>query len=779
MSVVILLIIVGLVYLFVQSQREKRPVSRLPERPSRSRPMGAARSDRSTRSDDTRSGASYTIRVSVEDVLQTGDRVPTAKPEDCWVPPGQSSTVQGRTIARGMIYVGRGLRDGRGWRTERALIDPQLPATTGSAEPLSYWPCYSDLTPPQRGRYLDWLAAGAEDPAIDLGYVFIYFYGLERRYFFDGVPDAERGAILAEVRRLHDLYRSNGSFDGYASAFIGAAAVMRPGGRLYETAPTLARRWEPDLPLKLALGQAAVDGIPIPAGWALLWLYQDPETSLRTPATRCPDEVRALFCQRYAERFGEGLVVKPNKTPLRVRYRAASGGFEVAVDAGDLPDLTALKRPLNQLRPLLDACVDDLDAYSRFVGRHPEKRGTREAIGLLPGPLAAERLDSLDDPFVAWVRDEIRGGERTAVDGGELARRWVESEARLTKAGALRKRDAEALAGFLDLLGLGVEPDVRRSGESPRKGRHAILFRRQHDESADEPATASEAYHAAEVVLTLLATVAHADDEVTEAERSRMFDHVRDGLALGPGETERLAARLDYLLHNPPTLRGMEQAVAERLTPEARRTAADLALLTAVADGRFDPAESRVLEKIYGVLGLDPAAIYTDLHALQSGGAEPPVVRPAEGGATGYAVPRPPEERPAAEGPAGAFELDMDLVRAKLADTQKASTLLAGVFVDEDEPPSTTETGTEGTPLTTTFTGLDDAHAALLRTLVAQAEWPRDEYEAAAAEQGLMPGGALETINEWAFESVDDALLEDGNPLLVYLDVWNDLSADA
>ena len=213
--------------------------------------------------------------------------------------------------------------------------------------------------------------------------------------------------------------------------------------------------------------------------------------------------------------------------------------------------------------------------------------------------------------------------------------------------------------------------------------------------------------------------------------------------------------------------------------PNARRQAADLALLTAVADGHFDPAESRVLEKIYSVLDLDPAAIYTDLHALQYGGSEPPVVRPAEGGVTGYRVPGPPEEPRAEKAISDGLELDMDLVRAKLADTQKASTLLAGVFVDESEPPSTTGTGREGAPLTANFRGLDKAHARLLQTLVARAEWPRDQYEAAAAEYGLMPGGALETINEWAFERMDEALIEDGAPLLVYLEVWNDHCANA
>lgn len=754
MSTLLLIVIAGLLYLLVKGRREKAATPRFQGRPRQ--PLTS-------------------IRASVEDALWTEDQRQAVRPEDCWVPPDQPRTVQGRTIERGMVYVGRGLRDGNGWQTERSLIDPNLKATRGPTGPLGYWPCYSDLEAPQRGRYLDWLASGAEDPTIDIGYVFVYFYGLERRFFFDRAPDAERAPILNEVNRLHDLYQNNGSFDGYARAFMEAAAAMRPEGRLYEAAPALARSWVPSLAVQVALGQAAIDGVPIPADWALLWLYQDPETSLRTPATRCPDEVRVLFRQHYAARFGEGLLVKPNKTALEARYRGAGGGFEVALDVGDLPNVTALRRPLNQLRPLLDRCVDDLDTYSRFIGRHPDKRGTRQAVGLLPAPLATERLETLDDPFVTWVRSAIRDRERAAVEGGELARRWVQSESRLTKAGALRKRDAESLAGFLDLLGIGVEPDVRVTGEAPREGRHAVLFRRHHDGWS----AVSEPYHSAEVVLTLLAIVAHADDEVTDAERTRMFDHIRGGLALAPGETERLAARLDYLLHNPPTLRGLEETVGERLTPEARRQAADLAMLTAVADGHFDPAESRVLEKIYGVLGFDPRAIYTDLHALQHGGVEPPVVRPAEGGANGYRVPRPPEDPPADHTPSEALTLDMDLVRAKLADTQRASTLLAGVFVDETEPPSSTATGAEGAPLTANFTGLDAAHAMLLRKLVAQAEWPRDEYEAAAAEHGLMPSGALETINEWAFEQMDEVLIEDGAPLLVYLDVWEDHCANA
>ena len=57
--------------------------------------------------------------------------------------------------------------------------------------------------------------------------------------------------------------------------------------------------------------------------------------------------------------------------------------------------------------------------------------------------------------------------------------------------------------------------------------------------------------------------------------------------------------------------------------------------------------------------------------------------------------------------------------------------------------------------------GLDAAHSALLRALVAQDAWARAEFEELAATWQLMPDGALDRINEAALDAVDEPLLED------------------
>jgi len=63
-----------------------------------------------------------------------------------------------------------------------------------------------------------------------MGYVFLFFYGLERRLFVDGqkgsVPAAERAEIVQEVNRLLMVYGGNRSFRGYASNLLAMEWVL-------------------------------------------------------------------------------------------------------------------------------------------------------------------------------------------------------------------------------------------------------------------------------------------------------------------------------------------------------------------------------------------------------------------------------------------------------------------------------------------------------------------------------------------------------------------------
>ena len=72
------------------------------------------------------------------------------------------------------------------------------------------------------------------------------------------------------------------------------------------------------------------------------------------------------------------------------------------------------------------------------------------------------------------------------------------------------------------------------------------------------------------------------------------------------------------------------------------------------------------------------------------------------------------------------------------------------------------------------FAGLDSEHAQLVAILVKTSQWTRAAFEDQAKKLGLMPDGALEVINEWSLETLDEALIEDGEPLSVNLELLQD-----
>lgn len=92
------------------------------------------------------------------------------------------------------------------------------PTDIESVERLQYYPSYSSLSPQQRWVYLNWLRN--VDKEINIGYVFVFYYGLERHLFFG---DAESAFdMILRLRQRH----KNSSFMSYSSSALVAACIF-------------------------------------------------------------------------------------------------------------------------------------------------------------------------------------------------------------------------------------------------------------------------------------------------------------------------------------------------------------------------------------------------------------------------------------------------------------------------------------------------------------------------------------------------------------------------
>ncbi len=686
-----------------------------------------------------------------------------------WVPPGETVRVAGFSLPNGMVYVGSGLPPIQRWAgpTEPALINPALLIARSNPDLqgrlMSYWPSYRAIPAECRAGYLRWLADGRKNPDAGIGYVFLFLYGLERRLLFDhaqsGIPRGERNAILDEVERLLGIYGGNDSFRSYASKLHSLGLVLRGSIDITALKPPVHRD-SMDLPIvtSLVLGVLAAGGKPLPVEWAHSWIQTSPSFSLRTPAQRCPDEFRELFFLRYRESYGDGIKLRPNKTRLKVDYFPASpsfGGF-TSVPL-DLPDVEQSTTTFDRLRRLAQQCTDDLAPYSSWVRRTGET-GSPAAVTLLPAPLALGRGDAKTLALNDWLEARLDGRGLALIESSELIRRWP-----CKAAGRPSGRELVMLSDFLVLRGLGIEPDAALGGSSLARTPRAALFRLPGG-SRDK---ASHAFESAAVLLHVAAMVADANGGVSAGDERHVMQHLATAPGLTAADRVRLEARFRWLAIDPPTLSSVKKGL-RRVAEGERRALGPLLISFAGADGHLGPEAVKVLTQVYPLLGLEAQSLYSDLHQLMSAQTAPaggPVpVRPAEP-APGFAIPRPGRADKTAS---PAVELDLDKVRAKLAETERVSSLLGQIFVDEEAPkgvmnPEKSENpGIPETPENTepTLAGLDGAHSALLLRLSGSATWERAGIERLAGDFGLLPDGALEVINEAAFALCGAPLLE-------------------
>ncbi len=676
-----------------------------------------------------------------------------------WVPVGESLTIGNIEITGGFFYTGGRLAslsyDGD---TEASLVDPSLKIEPKpldfTDDSLGYWPKFSSISPQCRGAFIQWLASERSAPKTPLGYVFIYFYGLERRALIDGqkgeVTDEEYLNIFKEILRLKAIYGFSGSFMTYASRLLEIMTLFRP-----KVVKLPASEWDTgnyDLLVRVQLAKLVTSGRPIPARLALLWLHLSETYRLRTPARRCNQEFAELFKAEYARKWGDGMNIKPNKTQLKIEYRAASSTLRgIELTHKDLVDPSRLKGPMNKLAELADYCTAALEAYSRYLGKQGNSRDDVAAMLLLPETLSSTSTS----PFLKAMNDW--GQEKIRQDQGVVTVSEFFAKTKQPLPDKLLKKDLELIQGLMQKIGFGFAPDPRYHNAKPSADGKIVLFPEGHGEHFE----ARPAFIEVGLALRLGVMVAGSDGHVDDHELltlHRLIDHNHD---LSPTEQLSLHAYLKWRVSEQSSSMAGLAARLKELGQQEKTAVAHILVKVALADGRVEPDEIKQLEKMYQSLGLDKAQVSTDIHALSSSrsGEIKTSTQPATGTTS------------------AGFALDeLELARHE-SETKHAQTMLGAIFASDDaEQEIQEEAETEVPPAQVVAQGLDAAHSTLFKSLITQANWSRDAIEGLCKPLGLMVDGAIETINDWAFELVDAPLIDEDGDFFVDLEVAEELS---
>ena len=116
-----------------------------------------------------------------------------------------------------------------------------------------------------------------------------------------------------------------------------------------------------------------------------------------------------------------------------------------------------------------------------------------------------------------------------------------------------------------------------------------------------------------------------------------------------------------------------------------------------------------------------------------------------------------------------------------MEETRKAAEILVDIFeVDDVDPAEERDDMSDPSddvtlPPPTSVQALSSDHRAILEALGDHPTWSREAFNQLAQTHGVLPGAALEAINEAAFMYCDAPVFEAGEPFEVDLDVLSEM----
>ena len=717
---------------------------------------GSSKTKKPTQSNEVTLRVEVSGPGSYRDSYDRSDK-PSGPPAD-WYPLNSKVRVKGYDIPGGLIYVGTNLSDYDGYQNDACLINPKLPIKPAepweAGDEMGYWPYYGHIPAKCRGAYLKWLAGGRIEPETYIGYVFLFFYGLERRLIVDGtngsVSSQERSEIIDEVQRLLKNYGRNRSFRGYANNLLAMEWALFQNEKPTPSYIDFDDRYCTE-PFQLVLAKNVAAGNSIPADMALNWFRLNPNVNLKTPARRCAKEFRNLFARRYYQKFGDGIIVKPNKTRLRIDYRAASPSIrsDSKLKVPDLPDPFILTGPIKKIGTIIDECTQELESYSRFLGRKGSDPKSLAALSLIPKELISQTSGAkIINERLAKICNGGIGFLPVATLYKTIGQKVPPK---------LLKKDLESLASFVENMGFGIAPDIRYHNMKFSLDGNIAVFPKGHGIDFNP----TKEFRTVGTILRLGAMVSQIDQDAAPEEEATLQSLVQDNRELTNIEKESLLAFLHWSMRTPQNAAGLKARLSG--VSENQNTAISHILVSvAHADGEIKPEEIKQLEKLYTTLGLNKEQVTGDIHALAAESG--PVTVGLKDADTSFAIPQP--ARPV--GTARGFILNEELIRIRKEETKQVKSVLEDIFAEQEDDES--DSIPEGAMVSNNpLASLDEAHQNLFNHLVSQESWEREAFQATCKSLGLMVDGAMEVLNEWAFENANAPLIDDGEP--IYVDV--------
>lgn len=683
-----------------------------------------------------------------------------------WYPPGQSVAFEDLKLLGGMFYSTPKTLD---WPGEPSAIIGGSSVARHADSPstdLGYYPCYQNLPPSQRRTYLEWLASGRRDSQPEqraLGYLFLFFYGIERRVILDEDRDP---ALLEELVALLQHYGPHHKSRSLRSYFLSLAhygsGLMGPDHYRYYW----PRFFDMDdgkageEVMKLVL--ANLHDLNEPLHWSIAYRLAlvDQNSRKSVVVTRSQQEFWTLFQSRYENEFPGGIVLSTVKQPATFRYQPASSSLLSRAEYGrpwpyemKIANVTGLQSQFQGVTDLWNSCVDDLSGYTRTVSskKQTDSAGLKAWLSL-PSELKAVKTNPMQS-FWDWMATAApREGDFHFVSVGFLAP-WFG----IPERGKLSKSQATELAYGVASMGWTMAPHPDHVDQAYGWNQEISIYRRSSGKPL-EPQVPGLVR-----LLYLVMPIAVADGTV-EPEEIETFHRFISHEVTNDEDWKYIHAVEAALMRDTNVAVQALASMTKHVPVKSRGTVFHLLVHIAAADGEVAPEELKVLRKIARGLELEVDAAERILRE-DVAFREVTVAEAKPSKRAGETIPAQ-----AAQSCPG-LQLDMERIAALTKETHEVVSMLSAVMVEEETPalpPQMTQSPTVVEDVPEWMAGIPARYHIALVFLLRYDELAPSRFDELAAKHHLMPDDLFNAVNSWADETLGDFLLERTDPIRIY-----------
>ncbi len=498
------------------------------------------------------------------------------------VSPSNSITILGMKINGALIYTNT-----TGIKSRFPHVIPQELKAMPSSDvkiSLDYWSSYSEMSVGNRYDFLKWLSSGREDLDIDIGLLFVYFYGLEWRIIKD---KKDYKWIAEETLRLLSIYENN-SFQNYANnllTYISFEGVKKLNTKTVKRIKEIAK-------------SSKSYGVMAQSGLIFILEGVDKVTSkillLQIPIFDCsnrsmiPEKVGGIFYEHLNFLLKDNIDAYCKESSIlnrNVRYYASSHVIEDRILKGKYVHVPIETQ--EKLGKKWNQAIEDLRKYSNRIG----KDSNEKLFTLLPDNLKK----NMSHPLQKILEKILDHKNEQVLKFGELA-----EKCRVPYKEKYSLKDCSSISNILNDNQLSIEPDPEYFRKSFKYDDNVCIFKGR------LPLLKGADYSTVSILIDLGVSLAHVDGVYNETEAQTIEKVILKRFC--PNDINlktRVSKRLQIYKDSPPRIVGLVKKLSERLNVDELIDLGNFLFEIAHADGDYDENEKAFIKKTFKGLGIE------------------------------------------------------------------------------------------------------------------------------------------------------------------------------